>query len=199
MMLTFEPFDGRSFNDVEILDRDNSNQVVGFIRSKHTMLTGIHSLMPSIRDRMADATSASIFAMGPRNRRTPQKATILLNERFRGNLPEWPLSLTAYGPFSHVAVHKGASTGGGVLSVFDPRCPRLVVFLALFLNAAQGQTFEGRNEITPCAPSILRSDCLTYHDRIWIDFVALRPRVARGLQQVDINPLPLCEPLIPFQ
>jgi hypothetical protein len=41
MKLTFEPFDGRSFNDRDILDED-INQVVGWIASGRSLNPGIH-------------------------------------------------------------------------------------------------------------------------------------------------------------
>lgn len=40
MQLTFQPFDGRSFNIRDVIDKD-TDRVVGFIRSKASVLGGI--------------------------------------------------------------------------------------------------------------------------------------------------------------
>jgi hypothetical protein len=41
MQLSFRPFDGRSWNSIDVLDED-SNRIVGRIRSKSSPLPGIH-------------------------------------------------------------------------------------------------------------------------------------------------------------
>jgi hypothetical protein len=41
MQLSFEPFDGRSFyNIIDVVDKEDSNRVVGYIRTKSSTYSG---------------------------------------------------------------------------------------------------------------------------------------------------------------
>jgi hypothetical protein len=52
MQLNFKPFDGRSWNQINVLDED-SNRIVGTIKSKSSMLPGIRI---SLFDKKYEAT-----------------------------------------------------------------------------------------------------------------------------------------------